>query len=219
MSLASSAAHAGTVVLTDSGSIGGFTITNEGVAGSVTSLRITGLPAAQSEVDTVNGVNITPERSVIPTPVTLTVTLTAPDTYSIGLTPPTYTQTIGGTAGSQAELNFNLTTGETSTLLPKFFNMSGLITQVLANANPNYDFTPFTHGGTQNVTLTATSFTGAGVSSFDSFFATPGATATGNGSFSQAAAVPEPASLVLLAIGMSGLVAFGRTFRKRPTIA
>jgi hypothetical protein len=56
------------------------------------------------------------------------------------------------------------------------------------------------------------------VSSFDGLFSKVGATATGNGAFSQQS-IPEPASMALLGIGVSGLVAFRRFFRKRATVA
>jgi hypothetical protein len=132
--------------------------------------------------------------------------------------PATYTETVGATAGMQAQMSFNLTKGATVSALPNFFNASGsIIAPLLANANPTLDFTPFNKGGTVNITFTATTFTG-GINSFAGLFATAGSTITGTGSFSQAALVPEPASVALVGVGMSGLIAFRRLFRKRPKV-
>jgi hypothetical protein len=112
---------------------------------------------------------------------------------------------------------FNLTTGVAPALLPNFFNASGAVTALLANANPTYDFSKFgLPGATENFTFTATTF-GGGANSFASLFTNVGATAVGNGSFSQAA-VPEPASMALLGIGMSGFFALRRFFN-RPSLA
>jgi hypothetical protein len=215
MSLTGPAAQAGTTVLTASGSIGGFKMTNDGISGGTATILISGIPNTESFMDTVNGATVTPVQASVNGPVTLLVTQTAPEQYSLALSPPTYTESIGA-PGSQAQMAFNATTGVAPALLPNFFNVSGVITSLLANANPTYDFSKFgLPGATINFTFTATTFTGA--TSFASLFSNVGATATGNGSFSQAA-VPEPTSLALLGVGISGFIAF-RRFRKRHTIA
>ena len=41
-------------------------MTNLGISGGVASLEITGLPAAQSQINTVNGLTVTPEPVVGP---------------------------------------------------------------------------------------------------------------------------------------------------------
>jgi hypothetical protein len=214
MSLASPAGRAATVVLTDSGSIGGFTMTNTGIVGTTATIVISGQPNTTSQLNTVNGVSVPAELTTFSGPITLLVTPVLLNSYSLALSPPTYTKTIGAVAGSQAELAYNLSTGATAAVLPAFFNASGHVTSVMSNANPLYDFSNFANGlGTFNVTFTATSF-GGGATSFDSLFTTVGATATGNGSFSQIATVPEPASWALLGIGMTGFLAFRRYFKK-----
>ena len=123
MSLAGSAAQAGTIVVsTDSGSVGGFTMTNLGISGGVASLEITGLPGASSRINTVNGVTVPAEPVSVSTPVLFSVTPTGSGTYSITPTNPPYTKTIGDTPGAQAIMDFNLSTGATPPVLPQFFN-------------------------------------------------------------------------------------------------
>jgi hypothetical protein len=213
ISLAGSGAQAGrVVVLTDSGNIGGFTITNTGINNGVATLLYTGTPNPSSFMNNVNGAVVSPEVTEIsPGPITFTVKATSPGNYAVSLVPPIYTQSVGGTVGSQALLGFDLTSG--GTFGTTFFNVIGNITSVMANNDPTYDFSSFTAGGSQNITLTATSFAG-GASSFATLFSMVGGSASGSGSFSQIA-VPEPASFALLGIGMSGLVALRRIFRKR----
>jgi hypothetical protein len=57
-------------------------------------------------------------------------------------------------------LAFNVSTGVAPNLLPNFFNAAGVITSVIANNNPNLDFSKFAVGATTNFTFTATSFSG-----------------------------------------------------------
>jgi len=213
MTVASSAARAGIVVNTDSGSIGGFTMTNMGISAGTATILISGIPNVNSEMNTVNGANIPAEPTTFGGPITLLVTQTSPGVYSLALSPSTYTKTVG-TGAASAELTYNVSTGVAPAQLPSFFNATGHVTSVVTNANPTYDFSRFANGaGIFNATFTATSFSG-GASSFASLFTNVGSSATGNGSFSQIAQVPEPASLALLGIGMTGFLAFRRFFKK-----
>ena len=201
-------AQAGQVVVTASGNIGEFEMTNTGISGSTATIQLSA-PEITSQLNTVNGAFIPPELVMVNSPITLDVTQISPGVYSLGLVPPNYTETIGAIAGQQAELAFNLTSGATPAALPNFFNASGAITLLLANANPLYDFADFAQGGDINFAFTATSF--GGTSSFAGLFDTVGATAVGNGSFSQAA-VPEPSSIVMLSLGCLGIAAIFRRF-------
>jgi hypothetical protein len=141
MSLAGSAAQAGLLVVTDSGSIGGFTMTNTGISAGTATILITGSPNAQSQINTVNGFSVLPpEKTTVNGPVTLLVTQTAPQLYDLALSPPTYTKTVGSTVGAQAQLAFNLAKGVAPSVLPNFFNATGVVTALLENDNPKYDF-------------------------------------------------------------------------------
>jgi hypothetical protein len=195
------------IVATDSGNLGEFNFTNTGIISGTATIAVS-VPSLISTVNTVNGAIVPPEPVKVNTPLTLTVTPTGAGEYSLAL-PAGITKTVGPTVGQQAIMTFNLTRGDTPAALPNFFNASGPVLALLANANPLYDFAAFSNGlGKINFTFTATTFTG--VSSFASLFSTVGATATGNGSFSQAAAVPQPASLAMLGSGLALVLAWGR---------
>jgi PEP-CTERM motif len=210
---AGSAQAGGILVNTDSGTIGGVDITNAGISGGVTTLEITRVPNLFSFVNTVNGATLTPPEPVtVEGPITLLVTPTTPEHYSLALSPATYTKTVGSTVGSQAIMSFDMHTGVAPTVLPNFFNMSGNIVSLLANADPVLDFARFAAGGTINFTFTGTTFAG-GADSFASLITTPGSSVVANGSFSQAS-VPEPASIAMMGIGLTGILAFKRLFRK-----
>jgi hypothetical protein len=200
--VAPGSAHAGLVVLTDSGNVGQFQATNTGVSGGTATI-VFSIPNVSAQLNTVNGSFLNPDvpTAVLGEPnITLLVTPTGAETYNVVLVPMTYEQTVGATLATSAVLRFGLQTGVAPTVLSDFFNVSGQITSLEANANPTLDFGAFAKGGSINITFTATSYTDAG--SFAQFLATPGATATGNGSFSEAA-VPEPASVAMVAIGIA----------------
>jgi hypothetical protein len=207
----STAAPAASVtVVTDSGNIGQFQFTNSGISGSTATISVS-VPSALSTIDTVNGVIVPPEPVRVTTPFSFTVTPTGGGNYTV-VTPAGLTKTVGATVGQQAILDFTLNQGNTPTVLPNFFNVSGPVPSVVSNSNPNYDFKQFSNGtGRINLTFTATTFTGT--DSFAGLFSTVGATAVGNGSFSQQA-VPEPASVVILGLGLIGTVA-GKTILRR----
>jgi hypothetical protein len=219
ISLAGSAAHAGGILVnSDSGSIGGFKMTNMGISGGVATIEITGIPNTQEQLNTVNGVSVAPELVTFSGPITLDVKALPGNMYALSLVPSSYSKTIGDSTTGTATLDYNVSTGVTVPVLPDFFNASGHVTSLVSNGNSGYDFSQFANGlGTFNATFTATSFTGT--SSFAGLFSTVGATATGNGSFSQIASVPEPASLALLGIGVTGFLAFRRILRKRTNAA
>jgi hypothetical protein len=195
-------AQAGTVVTSDSGTIGGVQFDNVGVNGSTAMIVISRVPNLFSFVNTVNGATIAPVPANIDGPVTLLVTPTIAEHYALSLVPATYVQEVGNVPGAEAKMAFSISAGVAPNSLPNFFNMSGIITSLLENDNPTLDFSKFATGGDINFTFTGATFS-TGITSFAELFATPGSEIVANGSFSQA--VPEPASGVLLGLGFMGI--------------
>jgi hypothetical protein len=204
--------QAGSIIVdTASGSLGGLTFTNEGISGNTATILIGSTPNTQSFLNNVNGVTVALDPVAVEGPITLLVTFTAtPGVYDLALSPSTYNAVFGTTVGAQGILAFNQEKGIAPLALPDFFNMSGLITSVVANTEPTYDFSHMV-GGSMNFTVTGTTFTGA--NSFFGLFATPGAKVTASGSFSMSA-VPEPASVMQMGLGI-GVVVFLLALRRR----
>jgi hypothetical protein len=204
--------QAGSIVVnTASGSIGGITLTNEGINGSGTAIiLISGVPNNESFLNNVNGVTVAPDPVAVKGPITLLVTPTAvPGNYDLALSPSTYTAVFGTTPGAQGIVTFDQMEGEAPLLLHDFFNLSGHIDTLVSNLEPTYDFRNVP-GGILNFTITGTTFTGT--TSFVGLISTPGAKVTASGSFSLSA-VPEPASAVMM--GMGGVVLVALVLRRR----
>jgi hypothetical protein len=150
--------------------------------------------------------------------VTVTSTLSTPPltTYGINDPPPPGIQSYGTGAGKidTAEVSFHLTQG--FALSPSFMNLRGLVVGVPApfletstTAPIIYNFAPFSlAGGTMSLTYNKVDADFAAVIAH-------GGTITGTGAFTEVStAVPEPISIALLGIGISGVVVFRRYFKR-----
>jgi hypothetical protein len=204
MFLLSSSAQAGTMVLSDSGSVGTFTLTNLG--GGSFSLAIAG----PSSLDVINGAPTGGIATSFDALLAFTASVSGTD---VDVTGGPYTKTFG-TAPSDAALSYDLEAGKIGTgFLKNGLILAGLISTVAPNALPDFDFSGMS-GGTHTFVLTGAFYTG-GANSMADVFATTGTSVIGNGSFAELSApVPEPASVAMLGIGLSGLLTFRRFFKR-----
>jgi len=188
----SAPAQAGTVIVnTDSG---GGTVD---VLGTAAGADITNFNSSVTEI---NG-------SAVSIPLTLD-TLHVVDTA--GVISGTGTKTIG-VSGNEAVLTFTITSGIVS---GSHFNMDGVITGVVppgtvTSGGNTYDFSKLFPGG---LIVLAIDKTGT---DFGTIVNHAGTSALGSGfGVQQSQAVPEPASLALLTIGVTGFLAFRRVFKR-----
>jgi hypothetical protein len=201
--LVSASAQGGSVVLNESG--GGSLMT---VMGSSTGGTLVGnsFNIETFQINGVTGLNI-------PTSYNVVITDVGPPILGIQAITAFGTSFIGAVTGQQAELVFNNLTGVAYNLgTTGNIALTGTISSVPLDSYPGYTFDPSMVGAsiTLNVTKTDTNFL--------TVLGHKGAMAKNSGfGFQQADAAPEPASLILLGMGVGSLLVF-RQVRRRISV-
>lgn len=198
-------------VRNDSGSLGSFVLTNLG--GGTYEIDLTPLPLPQ--LQRVNGAVVITDADFGPKVGFSVVGGLGGNDYDV--TSDMYLPKKFEGVPRSAELTYTLTAGQAGTGLNKDgLILSGWITSVpsryLDLGADTYDFAPL-YRGRITLVLTGSDYS-AGVGSMaDVINGAMGDSVSGTGAFSQA--IPEPTSMALLGIGLSGLIAFRRRLARR----
>ena len=201
LALACSApAKAGSVTVSSDAGTGYVNVANAGGAGGP--VVVTTATSPPTWIDSVNGAAVTP---LLPLSITESITGYAPvgPGFVDVITSGTGSKTISDADGDTVTLTFSITSGVVS---DQAFYTAGKITGATGSTDVGgYDFFTMV-GGTVAIGIQKDG------ANFNTLFNSGGSVKTAGMSMSQS--VPEPTSMALLGIGMTGFLAFRRLFRR-----